>query len=65
MCAVLEAGAGGASESEGTLDRVVGALGRAGFFPQFAVFPVLYLDEDMAVFRFPPLNSNIAVRRVS
>ena len=43
---------------------MIGALGRAGFFPQFAVFPVLYLDEDMAVFRFPPLNSNIAVRKV-
>ncbi|KAK9843722.1 hypothetical protein WJX81_003629 [Elliptochloris bilobata] len=51
--------------SEGALDRVVGALGRAGFFSHFAVFPVLYLDDDMAVFRFPPLNSNIAVRRVA
>lgn len=53
------------ASSEGFLDRVVGALGRAGFSPQFAVFSVLYLDDDMAVFRFLPLNSNIAVRKVS
>ena len=63
-CAILEAGASGGPEAEGILDRVVGALGRAGFLPQYAVFPVLYLDDDMAVFRFPPLNSNIAVRKV-
>ncbi|KAK9823596.1 hypothetical protein WJX72_004114 [[Myrmecia] bisecta] len=31
-------------------DAVVGALGRLSFLPQFAVFPVLYLDDDLAVF---------------
>lgn len=46
------------------MDRAVSALGRAGFFPQFAVFPVQYLDEDTAVFQFPPLKSSIAVRRL-
>eukprot|EP00798_Chlamydomonas_sp_ICE-L_P003394 gene3394-13434_t len=38
---------------------------RGAFFPQFAVFPVLYLDEDICVFNFPPLNSNIAVKRIA
>lgn len=57
----------GAAESEAGLDAVVGALGRAAFFPRFAVFPVLYLDDNdgVAVFRFPPLSSNIAVRRLA
>lgn len=41
-------------------------LGKAGFLPQFAVFPVKYLDSDLAVFTFPPLrDSLIAVRKVS
>lgn len=47
------------------MDSAINALGRAAFFPQFAVFPVDYLDADMAVFTFPPLNSMIAVRRCS
>jgi hypothetical protein len=57
----------GAAEAEAGLDAVVGALGRAAFFPRFAVFPVLYLDgaDGVAVFRFPPLSSNIAVRRLA
>lgn len=47
------------------MDSVVNALGRAAFLPQFAVYLVKYLDADMAVFTFPPLNSSlIAVRRV-
>lgn len=47
-----------------TGDKVVGAIGRGAFFPQFAVFPVLYLDEDICVFKFPALNSIICCRRV-
>ncbi len=46
------------------VDSAINALGRAAFFPQFAVFPVDYLDADIAVFTFPPLNSRIAVQRV-
>ena len=47
-------------------DSMVQALGKAAFFPQFAVFPVKYLDGDMAVFTFPPLrDSLIAVRKTS
>lgn len=50
----------------GVLDSMVQAIGRAAFFPQFALFPVRYLDRDLAVFTFPPLNDSlIAVRRVS
>ena len=50
----------------GVLDSAVQVLGKAGFLPQFAVFPVKYLDSDMAVFTFPPLrDSLIAVRKVS
>ena len=50
----------------GILDSMVQALGKAAFFPQFAVFPVKYLDGDMAVFTFPPLkDSLIAVRKTS
>ncbi|MEW5318229.1 MAG: hypothetical protein WDW38_009467 [Sanguina aurantia] len=45
-------------------DSMITAVGKAGFLPQFAVFPVAYLDEDLAVFEFPPLKSKIAVRRL-
>lgn len=57
--AYLAEGAGNAG------DRVVTALGRAGFLPQFATFPVLALDPSngLAVFRFEPLASNIAIVR--
>jgi hypothetical protein len=47
------------------VDPLVEALGRALFLPQFSVFPVLYLDAELSVFQFPPLSSNIAVRRVA
>jgi hypothetical protein len=49
------------------LDSIVGALGRASFLPQFARFPVQQLDGQagLAVFRFPPLASSIAVARCS
>lgn len=50
----------------GLFDGMVQAVGKAAFFPQFALFPVRYLDDDMAVFTFPPLrDSLIAVRKVS
>ena len=50
---------------KGAVDAAVNVIGRAAFFPQFAVFPVKYLDADLAVFSFPPLNDSlIAVRRV-
>ncbi|CAL5222887.1 g5315 [Coccomyxa viridis] len=50
----------------GVFDSAVQTIGRAAFFPQFALFPVRYLDSDMAVFTFPPLrDSLIAVRKVS
>ena len=52
--------------AKGLLDSMVQALGKAAFFPQFAVFPVKYLDGDMAIFTFPPLkDSLIAVRKTS
>ena len=52
--------------ARGLFDSMVQALGKAAFFPQFAVFPVKYLDGDMAVFTFPPLkDSLIAVRKTS
>ncbi|GIL79785.1 hypothetical protein Vretimale_12411 [Volvox reticuliferus] len=54
-----------ASSSLLTADGIIGALGRAAFFPQLAVFPVLYLDNDLAVFKFTPLDSPIAVHRVA
>lgn len=50
--------------TEALFDTIAGALGRATFFPQLAVFPVLYVDMDLAVFKFPPLDSKIAIRRV-
>ncbi|KAG2491879.1 hypothetical protein HYH03_009831 [Edaphochlamys debaryana] len=46
-------------------DGVTGFLGRAAFFPQLAVFPVMYLDNDLAVFKFTPLDSLIAVHKVA
>lgn len=45
-------------------DHLVTAVGRLGFIRPLAVFPVLYMDEDMAVFRFPPLASNIAITKL-
>ena len=45
-------------------DTAITAIGRAAFFPALALFPVLHVDAEIAVFRFPPLRSNIAVRRV-
>ncbi|KXZ55563.1 hypothetical protein GPECTOR_2g1112 [Gonium pectorale] len=48
-----------------TVDGIIGAMGRAAFFPQLAVFPVLYLDSDLAVFKFTPLDSPIAVHKVA
>ena len=53
-------------DSESGLDRVVMALGKLGFIKEFSYFPVLYMDPEgqLAVFSFPPLNSNIAIRRI-
>jgi hypothetical protein len=54
------------------INAAVRALGRAAFLPSLALFPVAYLDGDrdgaggtpeLAVFTFPPLASNIGVRR--
>ena len=55
------------SQGSSALDSIVGALGRASFLPQFARFPVEQLDGQagLAVFRFPPLASSIAVARCS
>ena len=58
-------GEGSKAGVRGAVDSLVNALGRAAFLPQFAVFPVEYLDADIAVFTFPPLNNSlIAVRKV-
>jgi hypothetical protein len=46
------------------LDALVTMLGRAGFLPSLAVFPVDYMDDDMAVFEFPPLSSKIAINKL-
>jgi len=48
-----------------TWDRAVSALGRLGFIPPLARFPVRYLDPDLSVFHFPPLRSDIGIRRVA
>lgn len=55
------------SRSDATQDRwdsLISWMGRLGFIRPLAVFPVLYLDSDMCVFRFPPLASNIAVTKL-
>jgi hypothetical protein len=46
------------------LDSLLTSLGRATFFPQLALFPVAWMDEDLAVFEFPPLSSKIAITRI-
>lgn len=45
---------------------LVNAVGRLSFISPLAVFPVLYYspEDDVCIFRFPPLSSNIAARRV-
>ena len=45
-------------------DKLITQTGKLGFLEGFARFPVLYVDEDLTVFRFPPLGVNIAARRV-
>lgn len=45
-------------------DSLISWMGRLGFIRPLAVFPVLYFDEDLCVFRFPPLASNIAVTKL-
>eukprot|EP00976_Prorocentrum_cordatum_P062581 1176770-Prorocentrum_minimum.AAC.2 len=39
----------------------------SGFIQDIATFPVLYFsdEDDICIFKFPPLNSAIAVYRVS
>lgn len=46
------------------VDSVVSLLGKTAFFPQLAIFPILYLDQDLCVFSFPAMNSKIAVRKI-
>ncbi len=53
------------SESLSLGDRAVTAAGRLGFIPQLATFPVLAVFDDAAVFRFPPLRSNIAIKKIT
>lgn len=48
-----------------TFDKLVQKLGAVGFIEQLGAFPVLYYSDDVCVFRFPPLQSNIAARRVA
>ena len=45
-------------------DSLITALGRLGFVKGLSKFPVLAVAEDRAVFRFPPLSSDIAIRRL-
>lgn len=60
-----DSGPEGLAGVKGAVDAAVNAVGQAAFFPQFAVFPVKYLDTDLAVFSFPPLNDSlIAVRKI-
>ena len=40
------------------------ALGKLGFISAFSYFPVDYVDSSLAVFRFDPLKSFIAVRKI-
>ena len=48
-------------------DAVINNVGRAGFLPSFAVFPVHFFDEErgLCVFEFPPMRSFIAPPRES
>ena len=52
-------------EGAAALRPLVQALGRLGFSPELAVFPVRYVDSDagLAVFQFQGLT--VAVRRIS
>ena len=45
-------------------DGLIMALGKLGFISAFSYFPVDYVDSSLAVFRFDPLKSFIAVRRI-
>lgn len=45
-------------------DNFITGIGRLAFFENLASFPVLYVDEDLTVFMFPPLGVKIAAQRV-
>jgi len=45
------------------LRTLVNDVGRAGFIADISRFPVLFLKDDVCVFKFPPLNVMIAARR--
>jgi len=45
------------------LNPAINFLGKILFFETIATFPVLYLDKDICIFRFPPLFSNLCARR--
>eukprot|EP00892_Ulva_mutabilis_P006536 jgi/Ulvmu1/4254/UM193_0002.1 len=46
-------------------DKLVTSIGCLAFIPQFANFPVYYVDEDITVFCFTVLSSTIAARKVA
>ncbi|KAG5181998.1 hypothetical protein JKP88DRAFT_320327 [Tribonema minus] len=45
------------------MDSVIQAAGEGLFIKPLSYFPIKYLDEDLCVFDFPPLNTRIAARR--
>eukprot|EP00468_Gymnochlora_sp_CCMP2014_P000441 CAMPEP_0167743064 /NCGR_PEP_ID=MMETSP0110_2-20121227/1800_1 /TAXON_ID=629695 /ORGANISM="Gymnochlora sp., Strain CCMP2014" /LENGTH=253 /DNA_ID=CAMNT_0007627377 /DNA_START=45 /DNA_END=806 /DNA_ORIENTATION=- len=42
---------------------LINAMGKLGFLEDLALFPVLWMDESLCVFRFPALNVVIAARK--
>ena len=53
------------SGSASLFDAAVNAVGRAAFVASLSRFPVLYVDEQLALFRFPPLAATIAAVKVA
>jgi hypothetical protein len=45
------------------LDQLVQAVGTLGFVASLSRFPVSYLDEELAVFSFPPLRTLICAKK--
>lgn len=58
-------GAGGGGEFSSAIDTLVQSIGNTFFLPSLGVFPVSYLDDDLCIFRFPPLNVKITALRES
>lgn len=52
------------ADNESVLPALIRGIGRAGFLPSISQFPVEYLDNDLCIFKFPPLGVRIVTQKL-